>query len=124
MDWGYAVPTTKCLSTICDSTDPEPPTCEPFPRDPPTSPIKIPSQSRDLNNCGSSNYICAACVGSNNGLIRLTLVSELTKEDNIIVPMGPTTENNPRPTIDSSPLHHTVCSMIPIQLIRSLAIYY
>ena len=124
MDWGYAVPTTECLSTTCDLTDPEPPACKPFPHDPPTLPIEILSQIRDLDNCGSSNYICAACVGSNDRSIRLTLVLELMKEDNIIIPMGPTTENNPCPTINLSPLHCTVCSMIPIQLIRSLAIYY
>ena len=120
-DWGYAVPTTKYSSTTSGSTIPGPPACESSPHDPSTLPIKIPSQIGDLDNCGSSNYICAVRVGSDDGSTWLTLVSELTKEDNIniIVPMGSTPENNLRPTIDSSPLHRMVCSMI---LVKSLSL--
>jgi len=58
-------------------------------------------------------------VGSDYGSTWLTLVSELTKEDNIIVPMGSTLENDLCPTIDSSPLHCMVCSMI---LVKSLSL--
>ena len=124
-DWGYAVPTTECLSTsgLTTSDSPEPPACELSPCNPPTSPIEIPPEIGDLDNCESSNYVCTARVGSNDGSTQLTLASELTEDDDIIVPMGSAAENDSHPTINSSPLHRTVCPVIIVKLL-SLGIHY
>ena len=87
--------TATCLSTASpDATDP------------PTQPITMLSQMADK----STNCVPVVPVFSDNAQPTLTLVSELTKDGEIVLAMGPQAdaESDPRHTIDTSPLYHTV----------------
>ncbi|KAI6010125.1 hypothetical protein EDC04DRAFT_2906180 [Pisolithus marmoratus] len=69
----------------------------------PTLPIK--QLSRVEYEC---NFVPVMPVNSKDAPPSLTLVSDLTKEDNIVLTMGPASvENDLQHTIDTSPLHHT-----------------
>ena len=94
-DWGYAVPMAEPTTITHSAT--------------PTSPIEQSSQVEYK----SSNFVPIVPVNSKDAPTSLSLVSDLTKEDDIVLAMGPASvENNPRHTIDTSPLHHTVCFTI------------
>ncbi|KAI5990602.1 hypothetical protein EDD15DRAFT_2369663 [Pisolithus albus] len=86
-DWGYAVPMAE-PTTITGSVTPTPP-------------VEQPTQAE----YESSNSVPVVPVNSKDVL---RLVSDLTKEDNIVLAMGPASvENDLRHTIDTSPLHRT-----------------
>jgi len=87
--------TTTCLSTT-----------SPDAANPPTQPITMPSQMVDK----STNCVPVIPVFSDNAQPTLTLVSELTKDDDIVLTMGPQAdaESDPCHTIDTSPLYHMV----------------
>jgi len=100
-DWGYAVPIiersiTPDLAHITSAH-------------PPTSPVKVPLQMEELE---STNYVPIVPVGSRNAQARLVPISELTKDDDIVLSMSPAkAEDDPRHTIDLSPLYRTVRSV-------------
>ncbi|KAL4069013.1 hypothetical protein J3A83DRAFT_4188935 [Scleroderma citrinum] len=100
-DWGYAVPMTE-PTTITDLVTT-------------TSLIEQPSQVQYK----SSNFVPIMPVNSKGTLTSLSLVSDLTKEDDIALAMGPaSTGSDPQHTIDTSPLYHTpsMLKTIMIQL--------
>jgi len=60
----------------------------------------------------STNYVPIVPVGSRNAQARLVPISELTKDDDIVLSMSPAkAEDDPHHTIDSSPLYCTVRSV-------------
>ncbi|KAI6000082.1 hypothetical protein EDD15DRAFT_2362646 [Pisolithus albus] len=89
-DWGYAVPTSEHSSTANSDADHSSDAS-----DPPTSPIEMVSQT-------ASKTIT-------NAVPRLVSISDLTRDDDIVVAMGPQseTESDLCETIDSCPLYHT-----------------
>lgn len=101
-DWGYAVPMAE-PTTITDSATL-------------TSTIEQPSQAEHE----STNFVPVVPVSSKDAPTSLSLVTNLTKRDNIVLAMGPASvENDPRHTIDTSPLHRTVCFIILVASINS-----
>ena len=112
-DWGYTVPisepTVPNLETVTGRLAGELSPCNP-----PTSPVKVPSQTLG-NSTESTNYVPVVHVASEDASPWLTPVPELTKEDDIILSMGTSKEENSCPSIDSSPLYTTVCSTISIK---------
>lgn len=112
-DWGYTVP-------ISEPTIPNSETItgclagELSPRNPPTLPVEVPSQTLS-NSTKSTNYVPVVHMASEDALPWLMPVPELIKEDNIVLSMGTSEEENSCPSINSSPLYHTVCSTISIK---------
>ncbi|KIM55160.1 hypothetical protein SCLCIDRAFT_30583 [Scleroderma citrinum Foug A] len=102
-DWGYAVP-------ISEPTVPNSETVtrrlagKLSPHNPPTSPVEVPSQTLS-NSTKSTNYVPVLHVASEDTLPWLTPVPELTEEDNIVLSMGASKEENSHPLINSSPLY-------------------
>jgi len=115
-DWGYAVPMTDHSTATCSSTT------SPDAADPPTQPITMPSQMADK----STNCVPVVPVFSDNAQPTLTLVSELTKADDIVLAMGPQAdaESDPHHTIDTSPLYCTVRSTFHAREVTQQIKYY
>jgi hypothetical protein len=95
-DWGYGVPTTG------DSSPTRPGT-----------PDGAPSQTADK----STNSVPVVPVLSKNAEPKYTLVSNLTKDDDVTLAMGfeADPENDIRCTNDTSPLYRTVRSTLHVQ---------
>ena len=100
-NWGYAVPIIECSIT--------PDLAHITSAHPPTSPVEVPLQMEELE---STNYVPIMPVGSRNAQAHLVPISELTKDDNIVLSMSPAkAEDDPHHMIDSSPLYRTVHSV-------------
>lgn len=111
-DWGYAVLGAKCITTATDSgTDQLPDGAHP-----PTLPVEIPAEFDHLAE--PSNCVPVVPVHSMNAITSLTPISDLTKEDNIVLNMGPGMGNDPCDTIDTSPLY---CTVSPSFLVHHIA---
>ena len=93
VDWGYAVPFPPPSTLVDDSS---------FGNGPLTSPIK-PEDDSDM----SGNYV--PVVNIHDSASRLISVLELSALDKIMLSMAPSDPaEDPRHTIDASPLHQTV----------------
>ncbi|KIM57137.1 hypothetical protein SCLCIDRAFT_29083 [Scleroderma citrinum Foug A] len=102
-DWGYAVPGAECITTTIANLETDQ---LPDGTHAPTLPVEIPAEFN--HSVESSNCIPIMPVDSMNASTSLTPVSDLSKEDDIMLTMGPDTpENDPRDTIDTSPLYCT-----------------
>ena len=97
-DWGYADPRTECTSATASMTAESP--------DSSASSIELPSEMTELVD---SFDVPVAPVNSMNAQTRLTPVSDLTKEDNIVLAMG--SETDPHQEVDP-PLYRTVRPMV------------
>ena len=140
-DWGYAVPIAPSPSpsespSPAAINDSELPTThnlspsvvdEPLPvvngvpitdpSNPPTSPIEPPS-TQDTKRV---SYIPVMGVGSHNLGTKLIPVSELSPSDNIVLLTGNSSpKDDPRYTIDASPLYQTVSTS---KLINHLVLF-
>ena len=92
-DWGYAVPDSE-PTVINAETATE-------------LSLQILGDSAE-----STNHVPVVHVTFKDALPSLKSVPELNEEDDIVLSMGTSKENSSRPSIDSSPLYRTVCSIV------------
>ena len=99
----YMVPGAKCITTATNLETNQ----LPDGAHPPMLPVEIPAGFD--HSVEPSNCVSIVPVHSTNTTTSLTPVSDLTKEDDIVVSMGPGTPGNDLcDTIDMSPLYYTV----------------
>ncbi|KAI5985786.1 hypothetical protein EDD15DRAFT_2373882 [Pisolithus albus] len=99
-DWGYTVPTSEHSSTANLDADHSSDA-----GDPPTSPIEMVSQTASK----TINCVYIVPVSLQNAEPRLVSISDLTRDDDIVMAMGPQSkmESDLCETIDSCPLYRT-----------------
>lgn len=107
-DWGYAVPDSEPTVINAETAT------ELSLHNTPTSSIEGPLQLLG-DSAESTNYVPVARVTFEDALPSLKSVPELNEEDDIVLSMGTSKENSSRPSIDSSPLYRTVCSIVAIK---------